>query len=188
MFDKARAFYVFFSNLGSTPQYVSDEWMDSINRWVEDDPNLELIVKTSTNGYKQYLKSRPGASNESVKRAKKLQKENKIETHVLLARHETTKNGEAAADMLEQMKKFRPSATIFEIGNTTKNLLVKDVMANKRKKHSQVIGKVQDQNQRQITTEAEEEEQNGTGEVTEMLVESTQDDIKSGKETPIAPE
>jgi len=56
---------------------------------------------------------------------------------------------------------------------------VKDVMANKRKKHSQVIGKVQDQNQRQIYKEAEEEEQNGTGEETEMLVESTQDDIKS---------
>ena len=68
----------FFPNPGSTPQYISDEWMDSINRWVDDDPNLELIVKTSTNGYKQYLKSRPGASNESVKRAKKLQKENKL--------------------------------------------------------------------------------------------------------------
>merc|ERR1712008_251325 len=134
--------------LGSTPQYVQDEWMDSISRWVDDDPNLELIVRTSTNGYKQYLKSRPGASNESVKSAKKL-------------------------------KNFRPPATIFEIGNTTKNLLVKDVMANKRKKHSQVIGKVQDQNQRQINTEAEEEEQNGTGDLTEMLVESTQDDIKS---------
>ena len=66
----------FFPNPGSTPQYISDEWMDSINRWVDDDPNLELIVKTSTNGYKQYLKSRPGASNESVKRSKKLQKEN----------------------------------------------------------------------------------------------------------------
>jgi len=164
--------------LGSTPQYVQDEWMDSISRWVDDDPNLELIVRTSTNGYKQYLKSRPGASNESVKRAKKLQKESKIETHVLLARQDT-KNGEAAADMIEKMKNFRPPATIFEIGNTTKNLLVKDVMANKRKKHSQVIGKVQDQNQRQIYKEAEEEEQNGTGEETEMLVESTQDDIKS---------
>lgn len=161
--------------------------MDSISRWVDDDPNLELIVRTSTNGYKQYLKSRPGASNESVKRAKKLQKESKIETHVLLARQDT-KNGEAAADMIEKMKNFRPPATIFEIGNTTKNLLVKDVMANKRKKHSQVIGKVQDQNQRQIYKEAEEEEQNGTGEETEMLVESTQDDIKSGKESPFAPE
>ena len=71
--------------LGSTPQYVTDEWMDSLNKWQDDCPNLDTIIKTAANGYKQYLKSRPGASSESVKRAKKLQKESKIGAHVLLA-------------------------------------------------------------------------------------------------------
>ena len=107
--------------LGSTPQYVTDEWMDSLIRWQEDCPNLETIVKTAANGYNMYLKSRPGASNESVKRAKKLQKETKIGTHILLESHDSSVNGEASAGILEQMKNFRPSATIFEIGNTTKN-------------------------------------------------------------------
>jgi len=133
--------------LGSTPQSVSDEWFDVLNKWHEDSPDLETLVKTASNGYKQYLKSRPGASNESVKRAKVLSKEKKIGVHTLLKTHESSVDT-GAADILEQMKNFRPPATIFEIGNTTKNEKVKSVMANKRRKHNKVIGKIKSQKNR----------------------------------------
>ena len=116
-------------------------------------------------------------SNESVKRAKKLQKDGTIGTHTLLANNDTTEQGEAAADILEQMKKFRPTATIFEIGNTTKDARMKNVMANKRQKHAQVINKVK-LNKAQIPFVEE-----GDGPMKEgddVLTESTQDDINSG--------
>ena len=151
--------------------------MDSLNRWQDNCPNLETIVKTADNGYKQYLKSRSSASNESVKRAKKLQKGETIGAHALLANNDTMEQGEAAADIIEQMKKFRPTATIFEIGNTTKDERMKNVMANKRQKHAQVINKVK-LNKAQIPFVEE-----GDGPMKEgddVLTESTQDDINSG--------
>jgi len=162
--------------LGSTPQYITDEWMDSLNRWQDNCPNLETIVKTADNGYKQYLKSRSSASNESVKRAKKLQKGETIGAHALLANNDTMEQGEAAADIIEQMKKFRPTATIFEIGNTTKDERMKNVMANKRQKHAQVINKVK-LNKAQIPSVEEEDEPMKEGD--DVLTESTQDDINS---------
>ena len=52
-------------------------------------------------------------------------------------------------------------------------------MANKRTKHAKVIDKVK-MGKEQILKEVEAEEENGTNEETETLVDSTQDDIKSG--------
>ena len=150
--------------------------MGTINRWQDNCPNLETIVKVADNGYKMYLKSRSSASIESVKRAKKLQKGENIAAHVLLANNDTSKQGEAAADILEQMKKFRPSATIFEIGTTTKDERVKNVIANKRKKHAQVIEKVKLFKAKNLSVE-----ENEPMEEVEELVESTQDDINSGE-------
>ena len=150
--------------------------MDSLNRWQDNCPNLETVVKVADNGYKQYLKSRSSASSESVKRAKKLQKDDSIGTHILLANKDITEQGEAAADILEQMKKFRPNATIFEIGNTAKDDRMKNVMANKRQKHAQVIDKVKLNKTQNASVEEDEPNKD-----TEALTESTQDDINSGE-------
>ena len=168
--------------LGSTPQSVSDEWLDTLKRWHEDMPDLEAQVKTASNGYKQYLKSRPGASNESVKRSKKLQKESKIPIHaLLLASREAT--SEAQADLLEQMKNFRPSATIFEIGNTTKNYQIKSVMAEKRKKDTKVI----DKHKLKLQCSNEEESQDDLGDQPRDLVESTPDEIEATFKSVVQP-
>ena len=105
----------------------------------------------------------------------------------LLHKSETndiTKPNEATADILEQMKNFRPPATIFEIGNTTKNEKMKSVMSIKRKKHSQVIDKVK-LSQTQNNLEVEEEDSTPSEEM-EALTQSTQDDINSGRYTYIS--
>ena len=174
--------------LGATPQSVSDEWLDTLQKWHEDMPDLEAQVKTAENGYKQYLKSRPSASNESVKRSKKIQKESKIHTHSLLAGFESVMSTNAqAAEMIEQMKNFRPPATIFEIGNTTKNEKIKSVMADKRKKDGKVIDKHKLKLQSRI--EDEEESENATESTTELkaLTESTQDDIDATFKSVVQP-
>jgi hypothetical protein len=58
--------------------------------------------------YKQYLKSRPGASTESVRRIKSLKLES-MGVHPLLASPEAEASaGSACDDFLLKMKKFRP--------------------------------------------------------------------------------
>ena len=45
------------------------------------------------------------------------------------------------------MKNFRPSATIFEIGNTTKNDKIRSVMTEKRQMHHSVIDRYKQKKQ-----------------------------------------
>ena len=89
------------------------------------------------NGYKQYLKSRPGASVESVKRSRDF-KNLQIGDHPLLCKSVTGEDKQRGS-ILEEMKNYRPKSTIFEIGNTTKNKAKIEVMNLKRKKHENVI-------------------------------------------------
>jgi ATP-dependent RNA helicase DDX54/DBP10 len=70
------------------------------------------MAKVASNGYKMYLKSRTGASVESVKRARKL-KAASIGVHPITVR-ESTEVEEERADFLEQMKNFRPVNVSFE--------------------------------------------------------------------------
>ena len=173
--------------LGSTPQSVSDEWLDTLKRWHEDMPDLKAMQETASNGYKQYLKSRPGASNESVKRSKKLQKESKIPTHALLlaSSFQQEVTSDAQANLLEQMKNFRPPATIFEIGNTTKNYPIKSVMAEKRKKDTKVIDK--HKLRRAQLQQEEDEDKQETSSEKEDLVESTPDEIEATFKSVVQP-
>ena len=126
--------------LGSVPQNVTDDWSDSLRKWGESQ-DLTNLTLTASNGFKQYLKSRPAASNESTKRAKAIGKSNTVGPHPLLELHsaEGKVDQQDRENILEQMKKFRPSSTIFEIGNTTKNAVVRNVMAEKRLKHTKAI-------------------------------------------------
>lgn len=61
--------------------------------------------------YMQYLKSRPGAASESVRRVKTIKVET-IGCHPLLRTSGTVKEGSEAENFLLQMKKFRPPAVI----------------------------------------------------------------------------
>ena len=123
--------------IGRVPQIVNDEFSDQLTSWHQSNEDLRHTRQVAENGYKQYLKSRPGASVESVKRTKEL-KSLQIGDHPLLTRA-VTKQDKQRSNILEEMKNFRPRSTIFEIGNTTKNKEVIEVMNIKRKKHETVI-------------------------------------------------
>merc|ERR1712141_815493 len=116
-----------------------------------------------------------GASNESVKRAKTIQKSQNIATHVLLSKY--LLQNEHQISILEQMKNFRPSATIFEIGNTTKNDKIRNVMTEKRQMHLSVIDRYKQK--KQIQDEPIEEEDEDQKKSIIPLAESCQDDIES---------
>jgi len=123
--------------LGSVPQSVLDEHTDNLKRWYEEKVDLIHTKSQSANAYKQYLRSRPGASTESVKRCKEL-KCQELAPHPLF-NEEKTDLEIAREDFLSQMKNFKPKTTIFEIGNTSKNKDKIDVMNSKRSKHESVI-------------------------------------------------
>ena len=123
--------------LGKVPQSVLDEYTEDLGTWSRDSVDLQHCLSQAGNGYKQYLKSRAAASKESVKRCKEI-KQQAIAAHPCL-KVVSDPLEEAKVDLLEQMKNFKPRATIFEIGNTSKNKEKIDVMNRKREKHAGVI-------------------------------------------------
>ena len=123
--------------LGRVPQAVLDEYTEDLGTWSRDSVDLQHCISQAGNGYKQYLKSRAAASKESVKRCKEI-KQQAIAAHPCL-KVVSDPLEEAKVDLLEQMKNFKPRATIFEIGNTSKNKEKIEVMNRKREKHAGVI-------------------------------------------------
>jgi len=123
--------------LGKIPNSVSENYSDQLSEWFLKNADLQRVKHISQNGYKQYLKSRPGASIESLKRSKLL-KEAQIGIHPLLGNAKTDQEKEQV-NILEQIKGFRPKTMIFEVGNTAKNKKVTDIINVKRKKHEVVI-------------------------------------------------
>ena len=124
--------------LGRVPQQVLDGFSDTLAAWNQDKVDLVHTKEQAANAYKQYLKSRPGASRESVKRAKQF-KEMQIGGHPVFAAEDSDHVDVERTNFLEQMKNFKPRNTIFEIGNTSKNKDKIEVMNNKRRKHEGVI-------------------------------------------------
>ena len=149
---------------------------------------MDLIhtKEQADNGYKKYLKSRPGASKESVKRARDY-KDMKIGCHPVL-KTAAIDFEEEKSDILDQLKSFKPKSTIFEIGNTSKNKEKIDVMSEKRKKHREVIErntvKLEKKNLKIIEEADTKDKENvvNSESVTEEDIENTFDNVvKEGK-------
>merc|ERR1719510_892624 len=158
------------SLLGTVPQEIYDIYEDQLKNWHENSLDLSNSQKVAENGYKQYLKSRPGASVESVKRVRySMPKSDGFGDHPLLyniavrssSHNSNVENSidsssnkgdnEFRSNMIEQMKKFRPSNTIFEIGNSSKSEVMSKVMSQKRAKHSTIIEKFKLKNESRNT-------------------------------------
>ena len=73
------------NSLGAIPQSIHDEYADNLKYYFDISLDLTNLSKVAQNGYSQYLKSRPGASVESIKRVKTV-KNQRIEVHPLLIR------------------------------------------------------------------------------------------------------
>lgn len=99
------------NKLGSIPQRVYDDFSDQIEQWHDSSLDLFNMKKVAANGYMMYLKSRPAASMESVKRARHLKMGEAIAPHPLLQLQTESHPSESDArrtDFLEEMKNFRP--------------------------------------------------------------------------------
>ena len=100
-------------------------------------------------------------------------------------------DNEFRSNMLEQMKKFRPSNTIFETGNSSKNEVMSQMMSQKRAKHSELILKYKQKRDNKNSALAEEEIEDRNSNIDDVdmseskptsekiLEESSQHDIES---------
>ncbi|XP_074916161.1 ATP-dependent RNA helicase DDX54 isoform X2 [Chelonoidis abingdonii] len=125
---------------GRVPQSVIDDEECLLLTDHEGSLDLQSLRKVSENAHKQYLKSRPGPSPESVKRVKELD-------FSLLGIHPLFSScfGEDELERLkfvDNIKTYRSKATIFEI-NATNKTLASDVMRAKRSRDRSLIDKYQ---------------------------------------------
>ncbi|XP_006005488.1 ATP-dependent RNA helicase DDX54 isoform X1 [Latimeria chalumnae] len=125
---------------GRVPQSIIDDEEALLITDHENSLDLQNLKRVSENAYKQYTKSRPNPSAESVKRAKDLDFST-LRVHPLLGCGLEDQELERL-QVVDSIKNFKSKATIFEINSTNKTL-ASEVMRAKRKKDRRAIDKFQ---------------------------------------------
>ncbi|XP_068937745.1 ATP-dependent RNA helicase DDX54 [Petaurus breviceps papuanus] len=126
--------------LGRVPRSVVD---DEECRLITDhdvSSELQSLRRVAGNAHKQYLRSRPGPSPESIKRAKDLDP-TLLGLHPLFSSQFEDKELERMK-LVDSIKNYRSRATIFEINTTTRDP-GSQVMRAKRKRDHKAIAKFQ---------------------------------------------
>ncbi|XP_011054919.1 PREDICTED: ATP-dependent RNA helicase DDX54 [Acromyrmex echinatior] len=119
--------------VGKLPQAMVEEELAELINWHNISTDLINMRKVCNNAYQQYVRSRPNASAESVKRIKEL----RINEAGILPQY-TDASHINTADIISRMKNYRPQGTIFEIGTKT-NSTDYQVMKTKRIFHKENI-------------------------------------------------
>jgi len=92
--------------LGRVGQSVIDEGSSVMQMWHEESVELHNMIKVYTSAYKQYKRSCPNPSNESVKKAKEIKLDHLGPHPVFVAEVEELEANRL--NLLEQMKSYRP--------------------------------------------------------------------------------
>ncbi|XP_050313208.1 ATP-dependent RNA helicase DDX54 [Anthonomus grandis grandis] len=129
-------------NIGKLPQDLVEDQLSSLLALHDRRPDLVSSQNTIENAYKRYLQSRPAASSDSNKRIKELPI-NMCSVHPVFKKFninssKTEVATELKENILEQMKRYRPPGTIFEIcgKNKSQEYLI---MKEKRAAHKEKI-------------------------------------------------
>ncbi|KAK0077674.1 hypothetical protein PV325_003593 [Microctonus aethiopoides] len=118
--------------IGKMPSSMIEQELSEIISWHDTITDISNMKNVCNNAYQQYIRSRPGASIESVRRMKELN----ISNAGIAA--EFVDIAPKPADLLTQMKNYRPPGTIFEIGMKPSSTDYK-VMKAKRAFHKEAI-------------------------------------------------
>ncbi|NXY49691.1 DDX54 helicase, partial [Ceuthmochares aereus] len=126
--------------LGRVPQSLVDD--EECLLLTDHEASLELrsLRRVADNAHKQYLRSRPGPSAESIKRAKDLDV-SQLGIHPLFSAHFEDTELERLK-FVDSIKTYKSKATIFEI-NATSRTLASSVMRSKRRHDHALIEKYQ---------------------------------------------
>lgn len=129
---------------GKTPNYAQDvvvgtfvqddleAEVELVNRLHDDDEDLVNLQTVASKGEAQYTRTRNSASSESVKRAKQLLSARSLSnTHLLFSDdvHDALREKEK---MLDRISSFRPTESIFEIGQRGATTEAAEIMKKRR--------------------------------------------------------
>ncbi|KAF1542187.1 ATP-dependent RNA helicase DDX54, partial [Eudyptula minor] len=126
--------------LGRVPQSLVDDEECLLLTDHEGSLELQSLRRVASNAHKQYLRSRPGPSPESIKRAKDLDV-SQLGIHPLFSAHFEDTELERLK-FVDSIKTYKSKATIFEI-NATSRTLASTVMRSKRRHDHALIEKYQ---------------------------------------------
>lgn len=102
--------------VGSLNRDSVERCVEAVNKLVGEDSDLYSLRGVAVRAEKQYQRSRPSASSESVKRAKEITFGKGWKSINPLFADEVDTLEAERAKMLSRVSKFRPTETIFEIG------------------------------------------------------------------------
>ena len=125
---------------GAIPQDEVETFQSTLQSLNNSCYELENLKRVAVKGEKLYVKTRPLASGESIRRAKELvSTKGWSAAHPLILRNNhslSTGNTISRNDMMARVSEFRPRETIFELGyqKTSKGKEAADVMRAKRNK------------------------------------------------------
>ncbi|KZF23126.1 DEAD-domain-containing protein [Xylona heveae TC161] len=107
---------------------------ESVTKLLDDDTDLEAMRTVAAKGEKLYMRTRNSASTESAKRAKEV-----VSSENWMALHPLFKNDADPMEierekMLAKVSGFKPSETIFEIGNRGSGGEAAEIMRKRREK------------------------------------------------------
>ncbi|KAK5616812.1 hypothetical protein CRENBAI_020501 [Crenichthys baileyi] len=127
---------------GRVPQSILDDEGSHLITAHENSLDLHNLHRVSENAYKQYLKSRPNPSAESIRRVKSTDVSS-MAVHPLLASG-LEKNELERLQLVDAIKSYKSKSTIFEINSNSKTP-ASEVMRKKRSKDKQVVDKFKKQ-------------------------------------------
>ncbi|XP_016535608.1 ATP-dependent RNA helicase DDX54 isoform X1 [Poecilia formosa] len=123
---------------GRVPQSILDDEGSHLITAHENSLDLQNLHRVSENAYKQYLKSRPNPSAESIRRVKSTDV-SIMAVHPLLGSG-LEKNELERLQLVDAIKSYKSKSTIFEINSNSKTP-ASEVMRKKRSKDKQVVDK-----------------------------------------------
>lgn len=118
--------------IGKMPQAMIEEELAELINWHNCSTDLKNMEKVCSNAYKQYIRSRPAASSESIKRVKDLH----INEAGVIPEYSDVSS--TTMNLLSKIVNYRPQGTIFEIGAKTSSIDYQ-VMKKKRTLHKENI-------------------------------------------------
>ncbi|KAM9338089.1 ATP-dependent RNA helicase DDX54 [Symphorus nematophorus] len=123
---------------GRVPQSILDDESSHLITAHENSLDLQNLHRVSENAYKQYLKSRPNPSAESIRRVKSTDMSS-MAVHPLLGSG-LEKMELERLQIVDAIKGYKSKSTIFEINSSSKTQ-ASEVMRTKRSKDTHLVDK-----------------------------------------------
>lgn len=129
-------------SLGTLPRQLMELEVEWVQGKLQGDADITNLRQVSVNGMKLYRKTKTSAASESYTRAKELLDDPRFGGVHPLLRPLMSEEPQEAVDLLASISNFRPSETIFEIGNrssTRAKSVASQVMKQRRATTEKVI-------------------------------------------------